>query len=61
MTSTTLLEIAEERQSEIDDAVATYLAKGGEVQSCPEKNHIKANLDYGKHRARARREHQANG
>ena len=55
MTSTELLELAGERQSEINDAVATYLAKGGEIQSCPEKNPIKANLDYYKHRARARR------
>lgn len=56
VTSTELLEMAGERQSEIDDAVAAYLAKGGEIKSCPEKNPIKANLDYYKHRARARRE-----
>lgn len=61
MTSTDLLEIAEERQSEINDAVAAYLAKGGEIQSCPKKNPIKANLDYYKHRARARRRYQNNG
>ena len=55
MTSTDLLELAGERQSEINDAVAAYLAKGGEIKSCPKKNPIKANLDYYKHRARARR------
>ena len=55
MTSTTLLEQAAERQAEVDDAVAAYLAKGGQIESCPEKNHIKANLDYYKHRAKVRR------
>lgn len=59
MTSTTLLEQAAERQAEVDDAVAAYLAKGGEIQSCPEKNHIKANLDYYKHRAKVRRSYRS--
>jgi hypothetical protein len=58
MTSTELLEQAAKRQEEVDDAVAAYLAKGGEIQSCPEKNHIKANLDYYKHRARVRRSYR---
>ena len=58
MTSTELLEIAGERQAEVDDAVATYLAKGGKIQSCPEKNPIKANLDYYKHRAKAARKYR---
>ena len=59
MTSTTLLEQAAERQAEVDDAVAAYLANGGEIQSCPEKNHIKANLDYYKHRAKVAREYRS--
>jgi hypothetical protein len=58
MASTELLKQAAERQSEVDDAVAAYLAKGGEIQSCPEKNHIKANLDYYKHRAKVARSYR---
>lgn len=59
MTSTELLAQAAERQAEVDEAVAAFLAKGGQIQSCPEKNHIKANLDYYKHRAKARRSYRS--
>ena len=50
MTSTALLEIAEKRQSEIDDAVANFLAQGGQVQSFEKKDHEQAQRDYRKAR-----------
>jgi len=64
MTSTAMLEIAEKRQSEINDAVARFLANGGQVQSFEKKDHDQAQRDYRKARrlkCQAYREAALNG
>ena len=48
MTSTELLAIAEERRVKLDDDVAEYLAKGGQVQSFEKKDHDQAQRDFRK-------------
>ena len=48
MTSTALLEIAEENQKKLDDHVAEFLARGGQVQSFAKKDHDQAQKDFRK-------------
>ena len=60
MASTTLLKEAGNRQSEIDAAVAEYLAKGGSIESCPQHTprQTKARVSEAYRRRRNRRRYE---